>query len=159
MIHIQLSPGPIEDIEGEVLVLFHFEDMPAPRGFLGRVDWFLGGRISRLISQERFSGAKGSTLLLFIGRKIRAGWVLVLGLGGRSQLEEETFCRGSLQVAEALGSLRLSQVIVAPPYETLDTLPGEAAEDFLQWILWALSEQTPAPELSLTILERDGASI
>ncbi len=159
MIQILSSKDPVEDLQGEVLVLFHFEDMPAPRGFLGRVDWLLRGRVSRLISQGRFNGTTGSALLLTGNRRVKAEKVLVIGLGKRPWLNKQPLKEGCIRAIEALGSLKSGNIIIAPPYETLDSLPWEATEDFFQDFLWALSEQTPAPELSLTILERDGASL
>ena len=74
---------PLEDLEGDALALFQFSDVPAPRGHLGTVDWYLCGAVSRLQASGRFTALPGTAALLTSRDKFRVGRILVFGLGPR----------------------------------------------------------------------------
>jgi hypothetical protein len=93
---------PVEDVPAEVLVLFHPEDEPAPRGWLGRLDWILLSAVSRLRVRGKFAGERGATVLLSPNQKLKADRVLVIGLGRCAEFSKTAFYRLSYQTAQIL---------------------------------------------------------
>jgi hypothetical protein len=112
------APAPyLEDLEGDALALFQFSDVPAPRGHLGTVDWYLCGAVSRLQAWGRFSAAPGTAALFTPQGKFRVGRILVLGLGPRHGMSLQALYRASYDAARILAGLGARTVHLDLPYQ------------------------------------------
>ncbi len=139
MIAPDLPPAPappLEELEGDALALFQFSDVPAPRGHLGTVDWYLCGAVSRLQASGRFPAAPG-TLALFTPRgKFRVERILVFGLGPRQGMSLQTLYRSSYEAARALADLRASTIHLDLPYQAFPRRnPMSIRRSFLEGFL------------------------
>ena len=144
---------PVEEIDTEVLVLFHLEDEPAPRGRLGRVDWILCGSLSRLRARRKFAGERGATALLAPAGKLKAGGVLVVGLGRRADLSLAALYRLSYQAAQAILNLRCTHVAMEPPFRAFPRdAPLHVQQTFVEGFLAELRRGQPNAAFALTLL-------
>ncbi|MFQ5988799.1 MAG: leucyl aminopeptidase [Candidatus Methylomirabilales bacterium] len=75
---------------GDALIVNLFEGVKKPAGATGAVDQALGGLISQLIAQGEFHGKGGTNLLLHTQGRLKAGRVLVVGLGKREEFGPES---------------------------------------------------------------------
>jgi hypothetical protein len=106
---------PLEEIPGDLLVLFHFEDIPVPRGSLGRVDWYLCGAVSRLSVDGKFTGALGTVALFPPAGKFQVQKILVFGLGPRSQLTLPVLERAAAELQKSISGLQAQEIFLALP--------------------------------------------
>mgnify|MGYP002153775100 CR=1 FL=1 len=156
---IRESREPIEEIPAEVLVLFHVEDEPAPRGRLGRVDWILCGVLSRLRARGKFAGERGATALLSPNGKFKAERILVIGLGRRADLSMVTLYRLSYQAAQMVLDLHCTAVAVEPPFRAFPReAPPRAQQAFLEGFLAELQRGHPEASFTVTILAHPDAA-
>jgi hypothetical protein len=147
------SSQPIEEIDAEVLVLFHLEDELAPRGRLGQVDWILCGAVSRLRARGKFAGVRGSTALLVPAGKLRVGRILVVGLGRRADLSLVALYRLSYQAARAVLNLRCTRVAMEPPVRAFPReAPTHVQQTFLEGFLAELGRGQPDASFAVTLL-------
>jgi len=111
----QPSPDALEEVAGDVLVLFHFQDTPVPRGALGRVDWILSGAVSRLAVDGKFSGGVGSAVLFPPAGKFRVERILVLGLGPHGEVDVSTLQAAGRHLTQLLDNLRARDIRIVLP--------------------------------------------
>ncbi len=150
---IQESRQPIEEIGAEVLVLFHLEDEPAPRGRLGHVDWILCGAVSRLRARGKFAGERGASALLAPNGKLKADRILVVGLGHRADLSLVALYRLSYQAAQAILQLRCTAVAMEPPFRAFpQEAPARIQQAFLEGFLAELLRGQPDASFTVTVL-------
>ncbi len=147
------SNQPVEDIEADVLLLFHLQDEPSPRGRLGRVDWILCGALSRLRARGKFAGERGASALLAPAGKLKVGCILVLGLGRQADLSLVALYRLSYQAAETVGGLRCARIAMEPPYRALSQeSPAHLQQTFLEGFIAELRRGQPDAPFILTLL-------
>lgn len=92
----------IERARGEALSLGVFADERPLRGLAGLLDWRLCGRLSRLISEDVFSGGYGERMLLPSHGRLAFEKVFVHGLGAKADFDLE---RLECVVSAMLGTL------------------------------------------------------
>ena len=127
---------PLETLEGDALALFQFSDVPAPRGHLGTVDWYLCGAVSRLQASGRFSAASGTTALFTPRGKFRVERILVLGLGPRRGMSLQSLYRASYEAARRLAELRASVIHLDLPFQAFPRRnPASIQRGFLEGFL------------------------
>src|SRR5687768_18415019 len=73
------------------LALGVFTDERPLRGAAGLCDWRLCGRLSRLLKKNKASGAKGETVLMPPGKRLRFGRILLFGLGRSNDYDEARY--------------------------------------------------------------------
>jgi hypothetical protein len=150
---IQESSKPLEDVEAEVLLLFHLQDEPAPRGRLGWVDWVLGGAVSRLRARGKFAGEQGANALLSPGGKLRSRMILVIGLGRQADLSMLVLYRLSYVAAHTILALGCTQVAIDPPCRAFPReAPSRIHQAFLEGFTAELNRGRPDAAFSLTVL-------
>lgn len=150
---VQQSSQPIEEIGAEVLVLFHLEDEPAPRGRLGQVDWILCGALSRLRARGKFAGERGATALLSPNGKLKADRVLVVGLGRQADLSLVGLYRISYRAAQAVLNLGCTRVAMEMPYRAFPPEAGaRIRQAFLEGFLAELGRGRPEAAFAVTLL-------
>ncbi len=150
---IQETTERLDEIPAEVLVLFHLEDEPAPRGRLGWVDWILGSVVSRLRARGKFAGERGSTALLSTDSKLRAERILLLGLGSRHDLSLSALYRLSYQAAQTILNLRCTRIVLDIPVRAFpQQSPERIRRAFLEGFTAELQRGRPGAPFSLTLL-------
>lgn len=153
---IQLLNSSLEQVPGEILVLFHFEDQLLPHGPLARVDWILNGLVSRLLYLGKFSGHRFQSLLLFTSGKFLAEKALVLGLGRKSDLDWDTLLEAYSSAISASAKMKAKEFALTVPEEAYPALPRQAGKDLLQAILFKATEaKLPPSDLRLAFYEKD----
>jgi hypothetical protein len=150
---IRETHDPIEEVGADLLVLFHLEDEPAPRGRLGWVDWILCGAVSRLRARGKFAGERGATALLSPNGKLRADRILVFGLGRRADLSLATLSRFSYQAARTILALGCTHVALEPPFRAFPReAPTQVCQAFLEGFLAELQRGRPEAPFAITLL-------
>lgn len=142
-----------EEIRTDVLVLFHPEDEPAPRGRLGRLDWILLGALSRLRARGKFAGARGTSALLTPDQKLKAERILVMGVGRRADLSMTAFYRLSYETARTVLDLRCRQISLDLPFRLLPhESPEKLRHAFLEGFTAELKRGRPDGDFSVSVL-------
>jgi hypothetical protein len=150
---IQETREPVEEIAAEVLVVFHVEEEPAPRGRLGRLDWILCGAVSRLRARRKFAGERGATVLLSSNGKLKAERILIVGLGRRADLSMVTLYRLSYHTAQMVLDLHCTAVAIEPPFRAFPReVPSRIQHAFLEGFLAELQRGRPDAAFTVTIL-------
>ena len=85
--NIQLKQGNITEFAADLIIVNLFQGVTAPGGATGAVDRALHGAISDVIATGDFTGKSGETLVLYTRGTIRAGRVLVVGLGEAAKFD------------------------------------------------------------------------
>ena len=134
---------PVEEIRGEVLVLFHYEDVPVPRHTLGKVDWYLAGAVSRVAMDGKFTGDLGSAALFHPSGKFQVEKILVLGLGPRAAVKTSTLQAAARHLRSLLHDLHARDIRIVLP-DSPDTRAQEVI-DLFSATLRTLGEQSAAP--------------
>lgn len=143
----------LEEIRTDVLVLFHPQDEPAPRGRLGRLDWILLGALSRLGARGKFTGARGTSALLSPDQKVKAERILVMGAGHRADLSMTAFYRLSYETARAVLDLRCSRISLDLPCRLLPKeSPEKLQHAFLEGFIAELKRGRPDGDFSVSML-------
>jgi len=150
---IREASDPLEELDADVLVLFHPEDEPAPRGRLGWVDWILCGAVSRLRARGKFAGERGTNVLLSPSGKFRAKMILVIGLGRQAELSMVALYRLSYLAAHTILALGCTQVAMEPPFRAFpQELPSRIRQAFLEGFSAELDRGRPDASFTVSIL-------
>ncbi|HWT82402.1 MAG TPA: M17 family peptidase N-terminal domain-containing protein [Candidatus Acidoferrum sp.] len=147
------SDQPIQDIEADILLLFHLQDELAPRGRLGQVDWILCGAVSRLRARGKFAGERGASALLVPNGKLKATRILVIGLGRQADLTVVSLYRSAYQAAQAILNLRCTHLAMEPPYRAFPAeAPASVQQTFIEGFLAELRRGQSGAPFVLTLL-------
>ena len=153
---IEVLNASLEQVPGEVLVLFHFLDHLLPRGPLARVDWILNGLVSRLLYLGRSHGLRFESLLLSTSDKFMTGKVLVLGLGKKSDLRWDVLREAYAYGISISAKLKARKIVLTFPEESSPALLEEAARELLAGRLSGAAESAiSVPDLQFLITEKD----
>lgn len=106
MIDMQVVQGNIAEQSTDCLVVNLFEGVTEPAGATGAVDSALDGAISALIESGDFTGAGGTTSLLYTDGKLDSPRVLLVGLGTRESFDLHAVRKAAATAAKALGKLK-----------------------------------------------------
>ncbi|MGH7371510.1 MAG: M17 family peptidase N-terminal domain-containing protein [Candidatus Methylomirabilales bacterium] len=145
---------PVEEVRGEVLVLFHYEDIPVPRHTLGKVDWYLAGAVSRLAVDGKFTGGVGSVALFHPSGKFQVEKILVLGLGPRAGVNPSTLQSAARHLQSLLHDLHARDVRIVVP-DSPDTRVHEVI-DLFSATLRTLGESAAPPTITFLAYEDEG---
>ncbi len=112
------------------------EDERPLRGDAGRLDWRLGGEISRLLLSGYATGKRGEAVLVTGGARVASRRIVLVGVGRAADLPGRNLERSiRAAVARVLG-LRAGSAALALP-EAVD--PEVDAEDLLRGVVSALA--------------------
>jgi len=155
-VKIQVLDSFLEEVPGEVLILFHFEDQLLPRGPLARVDWILNGLVSRLLYLDKFSGHRDEFLLLSTSGKFSAERALVLGLGRESDLTWDALLGAYSSAISASVRMKARRIGLTLPQEAYAALPRQAGRELLEALLVRTRrEGHPSADLQLAFYEKE----
>jgi hypothetical protein len=150
---IREASDPLEELDADVVVLFHLEDEPAPRGRLGWVDWILCGAVSRLRARGKFAGERGANVLLSPNGKLCARMILVIGLGLQADLSMVALYRLSYLAAQTTLDLGCTQVALEPPFRAFPReAPTRIRQAFLEGFTAELGRGRPDADFRVTVL-------
>ncbi len=105
MLSIQTLQGDIAYQAADCLIVNLFEGVTAPSGATGVVDLALDGAISSLIQSGDFTGAAGTSSILYTNGRIPATRVLAVGLGDRDSFDIHAAQQAAATAASAIGKL------------------------------------------------------
>lgn len=143
----------LEGIRTDILVFFHPQDEPAPRGRLGRLDWILLGALSRLRARGKFAGERGTSALLSPNQKVKAERILVMGLGRRADLSMAAFYRLSYATARTVLDLGCCRILLDLPFRLFPHEPPEKVRQaFLEGFAAELKRGRPDAEFAISTL-------
>jgi leucyl aminopeptidase len=123
--------APLEVDASVLAVPVSEEDVAGRKGWFAEVDDRLGGHLAAAIEEEDFKGKPGETVVLRSLGKLRAGQVMLVGLGKREELEKSLPRSGFEALRMAAGSAaRAAQKSGARRLAFLaPRLPGQAAHE------------------------------
>lgn len=99
----------------DLLIVSSFVDERPLRGAAGLADWRLCGRLSRLIKTDRQTGARGETMLLPPGRRLRFEKILWFGLGASHGYPDERFKSDVAWILEVATKAGARDLALQPP--------------------------------------------
>ncbi len=99
----------------DALCLFIGEDERPLRGAAGLVDWRMCGGLSRVLSAEFFTGARGDWLLLPSNGRIAMPAIFACGAGKRAQVDADAIHALLGDAAARLRKARVSRVALEVP--------------------------------------------
>lgn len=104
-----------DEADREALLLPIFADERPLRGAAGLCDWRLCGRLSRLIKADRVAGARGESLMMPPGRRLRWRRLVLFGLGPSKDYGEDRFRRDVRWIRKVAADAGLSDYALEPP--------------------------------------------
>lgn len=136
-----------DEMMGDVVAAFFFEDQRPPLGPAALLDWRLNGSLTQMLLRGEACGSPGEYILIGNNGKLEATWVLFAGGGVRSQLAPFTYAGligGLLDHCRRAGFHRISLCLSAPE---------GAGEEWVREIAEDLVATRGKEEIFLTIRE------
>lgn len=102
---------PPDRMEGEVAVVFFFEDDRPLHGSASLLDWRMNGKLTELLLSGTVSGRLGDTVAIQNNGKLDADWALFLGGGKRERLSMavwERLLKKGIKVCQKAGFERIA---------------------------------------------------
>jgi hypothetical protein len=151
-LEVALYEGPAVRAPADALLAPIPEDERPLRGDAGRLDWRLGGEISRLLLSGYASGRRGEAVLLAGGARVGSRKIVLVGVGRAADLPGRNLSRAIRAAMARLLALHAGSAALALP-EAVD--PEMDAEDLLRGMISALAA---APERTSFYLVAPDAS-
>jgi hypothetical protein len=107
--------GKWDESDRDTLLLPIFEDERPLRGAAGLCDWRLNGRLSRLLKNKRASGAKGETVMMPPGRRLRFARLMLFGLGPSKDYDEQRYRSDVRWIRKVAADAEISDYALEPP--------------------------------------------
>ncbi len=111
---IDIEARPFERLVADVAVAGVCSDDRPLRGGAARADWRLCGVISRLLIDERVTGAPGEAMLMPCDGRLRAPRLLIVGLGPRASRKADEVKGVARDALDRVIGLGLETVAVGP---------------------------------------------
>ncbi len=105
-----LEFSPLAESESPCLILPHWQDGPQSRVFEA-ADRASGGRLSSLAGQAGFNAKAGKVLMLYGIEGLRAGAVLLVGLGSAAEADLSTLRKAAAAAAHQLTERRVTDAV------------------------------------------------
>lgn len=106
-------------VKADIFIAGFPADVRPPRGLVGKVDWYLGGFLSRQIRDRTFKGREGALTLVVAKGKLLTPGLLLVGLGEAASLERERTAAHFRRLGQTVREMRLKSVALEiPPMET-----------------------------------------
>ncbi len=143
----------IRTVEADAVVVGFFEDLRPLKGGAGALDWLLCGALSRLVLENRLSGAVGEVALLTSSGKFPAEKVFLFGLGSRAAHSADGLRAAARHVAVSLAGAGVR-------HAAMDAFPLQGGDDELcvDAVRKGLHEGAGGSSLSVSLLARDAVS-
>lgn len=112
---LEIETARLDHVVADVLVTPYFSCDRPLRGPAARADWRLCGLLSDCLQREDLTGECGEAALLPTGGRMRAPLLLAMGLGTRSDFQEETLRLVARNATERIIGLRSGTAGIAVP--------------------------------------------
>jgi hypothetical protein len=116
-----------EDKSRDTLCVTVFEDERPLRGVAGLVDWRLCGRLSRLLTSRKATGAAGESLMLPAGRRLPMNRIVWFGLGPAKGYNEERMRRDLAWIGDVFAKAAITECAMQLPGRSLGLLGARRA--------------------------------
>lgn len=146
---VAASLDGLDTLEAEVIVLPFFSDERPLVGAAGFVDWRLCGALSRKLMSSYLDGHFGEKGWVASPAKLKAGSLLLVGLGPRASFDDERAKAACALISHALQSAKVATAAIALPGRSLDLLPPLEAMR-----LWLEVQPTDDSLEEISIIER-----
>jgi len=143
----------IRKLETDAVAVGFYEDIRPLKGAAGALDWILCGSLSRLIIQQKISGAIGEAALLTTKGKIPAPKVFMVGLGPRSQMTPSALREASRSAAATI----VGAGVIRAALDCFPIWTGQS-EEYLAAVREGLAEGAGGHALDIALLAPDAAS-
>jgi len=147
---VSATPGSLDELETEIIVLPFFSDERPLSGAAGLLDWRLCGTISRKLMAGYLDGSFGEKALLTTPPNLKSERLLLVGLGESTAFDSDVARRACALIVDALTEAKVSHAALVLPGRSLGLLP---ALDAMQIWLGASSGDRGVLE-ELCIIER-----
>lgn len=104
----------ITRVKADILVAGITTDLRPPRGLAGKVDWYMGGFLSRQILGGMLDGRPGVMTLIAIQEKLLTPRLLLVGVGGGAMTHEDV-ALSFRPVGDTIRELGLQKVALEIP--------------------------------------------
>jgi len=135
-----------------VIALFRFSEKCPLVGVAGKIDWRLGGHLSRLLIDDFFTGAPLESLLFPMGRKLFDTRLLLIGLGSSAEFDRTCFDLVMTQLFTTLQRMESPSLTLALPGRPEGRIDSSTA---MEWCLDYFDRHTITDQV--TIIETVGA--
>lgn len=105
----------ITRVKADIFIAGVAAEVKPPRGLVGKVDWYLGGFISRQVLDESLHGKEGEMTLVAIQEKLLTPRLLLVGMGAPSGLDRSEASRYFGGVGKVVRDLGLTSVALEIP--------------------------------------------
>lgn len=125
----------------DIIIVNLFEGVRNPGGATGAVDMALGGLIKKLIRKGGLSGKLGETRMIHTFNKLKAGSVLIVGLGKIGDFDVERIRKAAAAAAkhaEKMGARKVASIVHGAGVGGID--PAQAAQAMIEGTLLSLYE-------------------
>jgi len=147
----------------EALFLPFFSDERPLRGAAGICDWRLCGRLSRLLSSGRVTGAWGETTLFPPGRRLPFARLVLFGLGPASSFDDAKAIEAAQRMMQVVIKMRLRRVAASLPGRSTGRVSARRSLEILQaelakWATWDYGDGVPKGIEVLEVLVVESAA-
>ena len=105
----------ITRVKSDIFVAGISDEVKPPRGLVGKVDWYLGGFMSRQVLDENLHGREGEMTLVAIQEKLLTPRLLLVGTGSAADQERTRMSRHFGRVGRVVRELGLTSVALEIP--------------------------------------------
>jgi len=160
VLEIEQSTLQPDRVGAPAMVLGVFLDERPLRGAAGLIDWRMNGYLSRLLLARRLSGEANESTLVATQGRVRAGAVLLMGLGVRSLYGFDRIGDITAAVTRQLQKIRVDEfALEVPGARFLGLDPAESAYNAVKGIVKVLSASDSAQgRMRATFLEPPASS-
>ena len=102
-------------VKADIFVAGFTGEVRPPRGLVGKVDWYLGGFISRQILEGTLSLEPGDMTLVAVQGKLLTPRLLLVGTNGAAGRDREGIAEHFRRLGAAVRDLRLRSVALEVP--------------------------------------------
>lgn len=112
---IKVLSESLDALACDGLALGFFSDERPPRGYCGLADWRLNGLISKLIVEDKITGAFMEKTLIFSNHRIPPSKIFLIGLGESTQLTYEKLYTAGSTISQTLSEMECSDLVFDIP--------------------------------------------
>lgn len=105
----------ITRVKADIFVAGLAAEVKPPRGLVGKVDWYLGGFISRQLLEGTLQGTPGEMTLVAIQEKLLTPKLLLVGMGMLSEQDRNGIAEAFGKVGRTVRELGLTSVALEIP--------------------------------------------
>jgi len=115
MIKLEFKRSSLTDARADVSAAFVFQDRGLFRKKTGTLDRLTSGALANFLQSKDFAGKEGEVSVVYVGRSMRAGRLMLVGLGEQKKLSLEKLRRAAALAARRAKSMKLKSLAIEIP--------------------------------------------